>query len=302
MNGAEANARLHAFVDKACGPGVGVVWSTQGALYPLRAPRRDAGGFGDIVIFEWTAAPPPPPKTPSGFWPRTKAFIKSCLEQEGRAAIAQSEANMAMGQAVGKVFDRMVHTHRDDALGVGLDILCIGLSIALLPTGLGALGFLALTGGVVLLITDGAAYANELAGDDEQAEMIKKKTEMIRIFATVATLPDAVFGGVKAVRELREVADLLPKATKTAAVAESMAVRTANTARAERLAQIAERAHLRAQLRQEQISALLRLEIAPRGAGSVSTGMLVREEVQNDKSAMNSLVQRLRLHVTAAHR
>ena len=302
MNGSEASARLNAFVDKACGPGVGVVWSALGAIYPLRAPRRDAGGFGDVVVFEWSTEPPPSPKPPTGFWDRTKAFITDCLEQEGRAAELQSQADMAMGRALGQAVDRMVRNHRDDGVGVALDILCIGLSIALLPTGLGALGVLALAGGVVLLASDGAAYASELAGDDQMAEAIKKKTEVLRIIATVATLPDAVFGGIKAVQELREVSALLPRATRTAASAESMAARTANAARAERFAQIAQRAHLRAQLRQEQIFALLRLEIAPRGAGSISTGLLMREEITGDHSTMNSVVRRLRLHMTATHR
>ena len=50
----------------------------------------------------------------------------------------------------------MLHSHRNDGLGVLLDVLAVGLSIALLLTGLGFLGAMGLVAGSFLLATDGA--------------------------------------------------------------------------------------------------------------------------------------------------
>ncbi len=187
-DGSDARTRLCSFVDKVCAPDVGVVWATEGGIFPLRAPRRDGGGFGDVLIFQWTEAPPPTPRPPSGFLPKLKAFINDCLEQECKAAIMQGQADMAMGQAVDGALRKMFTSHRDDGAGVALDILCIGLSLALLPTGLGVLGVVGLIGGVVLLGADSTAYGMELDGDDKQAESFKRRTKAIRIVATVMNL------------------------------------------------------------------------------------------------------------------
>ena len=146
---------------------------------------------------------------------------------------------------------------------------------------------------------DGIAYGMELDGQDDRAEKFKKDTEVWRIIATVATLPDLFKGGFEVVRNLKEVSQALPIAERTAASAERLAAQATSANRADRYAQIAERAHLRAQIRRQQIAAMLQREIAPRGAGLGGTTLLVREEIQNDKSAYHEVLARLQIHSTS---
>ena len=298
----EARQRLAAFVDKSCGPSVGIVWAAAGMIYPLRAPQRDGQGIGVIATFEWSAAPPPPPRPPKGFWQSFVAFWNRYAEMQAESDRIQAEGNMALARAIGGGIDRMIHSHRDDAAGVALDVLCVALSIALLPTGIGAIGLMGLVGGAILLGADGVAYAKEIGGDEEGAEVWKHQTEGLRIAATVMTLPDLAFGGVKAVRELQEVRELRAIDRTTATAAESLAARTARAARAQRYAQIAERANLRAQIRSEQIVASLKLEMTPRAAAVAGVGLLVREEVSSDESMIRRVMQRLRIHCTGNYR
>ncbi|MBB6253243.1 hypothetical protein [Nitrospirillum iridis] len=303
-NETEAAACLCAYVDKVCGPGVGISWATNGYVYPLRGPTRDAGGFGDVFVFQWSHIPTPPAKhlPPPDFWHRVKGFIERCMEAQGKAALAESQANLAMGQAMGRVIDRMFTSHRDDGVGVALDVLCVVASLALIPTGLGALGIAGLIGGAMLLGMDGTAYAMELAGSDESAEDFKKQTEAWRIVATVMTLPDIVVGGPKALKELAEARELLQADMTTARTAETLAARTANGSRAERYAQIAERANLRTQIRAKQIHAAMSLEVAPRAAGVGSGFLLIREEILGDESALHEIARRLQVHSVSVHR
>ncbi len=296
----DARSYLARFVDKACGPGTGIVWAANGNVYPLRAPRRDADGIGAVCIFAWNK-PSPPIKPPTGFWATVKAFIKSALEAEGQAALEQSKASMAMGQAIDQVFSRTFTHHQDDGVGVALDILCVALSLALLPTGLGALGVIGLIGGSILLGADGYAYAQELGGDEAGAEETKKATETIRIVATVMTLPDIAYGGARLVKDLVEIKDLRAIDRVTAQAAAGMGSRTTNAARAERFAQIAERANLRAQLRTEQIAAALKLEMSAKIAGTGSVGLLVREEIQTDEAMLHQFFRFLQVHCASVH-
>ena len=298
----DARERLCGFVQRSCGSSVGVVWAANGNLYPLRAPRRDAGGFGDVVVFEWSRRPPPPRRLPTDFWSRARRFIDRCMEQQGQAALMEAQANMAMGQAINRTLGRMFTTHQDDGLGVALDIVCIALSLALLPTGLGVVGLVGLAGGAFLLGSDSYAYALELGGQDESAEAFKKMTEKYRILATVMTLPDIAFGGVKAIRELNEVRELRALDQTTARAAETIGSRTSSAGRSQRYQQVAERAHLRSQIRTRQIHASLAHEVAPRGAGIGSAGLLIREEVLNEESAFHELTRRLQVHTTSVHR
>ena len=298
----DARTRLSRFVDQACAPSVGVVWAADDSIYTLRPPLADGNGFGDVVIFHWPRVPAPPKPAPSGFWANLKDFLNRAAETQYQASMAEAQGNMALGKAMGNVFDRMIHTHKDDGLGVVFDVLCIGLSIALIPTGIGlvtTVAGIAALGGVALLAMDGTAYSMELAGDDEGAEVVKKKTEVARIIATVATLPDLFKGGFEVVRALRDLSEALPAAERTAATAEKLAARTANANRADRYAQIAEKAHLRAQIRREQIAALLQRGVAPRGAGLGGGGLLVREEIENDKSLYHQVLSRLQIHSTS---
>ena len=214
----------------------------------------------------------------------------------------EAQANMAMGQAIVGGVKQIFGRHQDDAAGVALDVLCIALSLALIPTGIGALGVIGLIGGSVLLVTDGYAYGQEMSGDEEGAEATKKKTEVLRIVATVATLPDLAYGGLKAVREFQEIRELRALDRTTASAATSLAERTARAARAEKLGQIAERANLRAKIRSEQIAAMLKLEFTPRVAGSASVSLLLREEITSDESLLHQVMARLQVHTGVVHR
>ena len=299
---AEARRRLTGFVDKNCSSTVGVVWAANGSIYPLRAPLRDSDGVGEIATFAWSAASPPPPRAPQGLWQSFVAFWNRYAEMQAESQRIEMEGNRALGRAIGSGISRMIHSHQDDAAGVTLDVLCIALSIALLPTGLGALGLMGLAGGAILLGADGVAYAKEIGGDEEGADVWKHQTEGLRIAATVMTLPDLAFGGVKAVRELQEIRELRVLDRVTAATAQNLAAKTATAQRAQRYAQIAERANLRAQIRSQQIIAALKLEMTPRVAAIASVGLLLREEVSSDETALRQTLQRLRIHCTGNYR
>lgn len=294
----DARTRLCSFVDRACDPLVGVVWATPDKLYPLRAPGRSSGGLRDWAVFHLGSNPPPPPAPPSGIWSKTKAFVEDALAEEGKAEIARSQSQMALGSAVNDLFKQALTSHRDDGANVALDIICVALSLALIPTGLEVVGIIALIAGTFLLGTDSAAYALELAGDDKGAETLKKATEKWRILATVLTLPDGLVGGWRSLRDISEIRDALALDRTTASAADRLAVRTSNATRASQYQQIAERAHLRSQLRTQQLRAALKLEITPRGAGLGSAGLLVREEWLNNESMLHSFLQRLQVHVS----
>lgn len=301
----DARRRLTAFVDRTCTAEVGVVWAAKCGLYPLRPPTKRADNLADVVIFAWQDAPKPLPPPPSGYLASIKAFLERAAEVQYQASLAETQGTMALGQTLGSVFNRMAHTHRDDGVGVAIDVLCIALSIALIPTGIGlvtTVAGIAALGGAALLAMDGTAYAMEMSGDDEGAEKVKNKTEVYRIIATVMTLPDLFKGGYVAVKELREVALALPRAEQTAATAGRLANDARNADRAQRYAQIAERAKLRAQIRCEQIIGSLTHEITPRTGGLGSGGLLIREEIQNDKSLYHQTLSRLQIHATSLSR
>lgn len=298
----EARPYLLRFADRVCDPQIGVCWTANGKIYPLRASHRDGLGFGDTLILQWSPAPAPLPRAPTRFWGKARAFIADVLTAEGNAQIAQSRAQMAMGTAMSQVFNRMSTSHRVDGLGVVLDIVCIGLSLGLVSTGIGFIAGIALAGGTMLLLTDSTAYALELAGEDEGAEKFKSMTEKWRIIATVATLPDGLVGGWSALRELSEINDALSLEKATAVAAGNLGRSTATLDRAARYRQIAERAKLRSQIRTEQIRASITHEIIPRGAGFGSLGLLVNEEVANDDSKLHEFLGRLQLHCVAVHK
>lgn len=297
----DARVCLTRFVDRACGPDTGIVWTANGSIYPLRAPKRDGDGIGTVSIFEWNK-PPPIPRPPSGFLPRARAFIERVLEAEGRAAIARGRAEQAMGQAMTQVLGRVLSTHRDDGVGVALDVVCVVLSLALIPTGLTAIGVIALGGGIVLLAADGGAYGLEMSGNETRAEEFKKATERFRVFATIMTLPDVAYGGARLARELIEMKDLRALDMATAASALTQSARAETATRADRLQQLAARANLRAQIRSEQIAAALRLDGTGKLAGSASIGLLIREEVGTDDSAYSQFLRYLQIHCAAVNK
>lgn len=146
LSGMDARNRLCAYVDRNCGSAVGVVWAANGAIYPLRAPRR-MNGFGDVAIFHWSPPPPRRRPPPMDFWSRASRFIDRCMEQSGELQMVQARGNVAVSQAVGRGVHRMFTSHQDDAAGLAFDIICVAASIALLPTGLGVFGLAGLFGG-----------------------------------------------------------------------------------------------------------------------------------------------------------
>ncbi|MDZ5645720.1 hypothetical protein [Nitrospirillum sp. BR 11828] len=298
-NANEASAYLIPYINRVCGPDVGITWATGDAIYPLRAPTWDSGGFGDNVVFQWNHIPAAFPKhpPPTDFWHKVKAFIDQCMEAQGQAAIAQGQANLAMAQAMANIFNSI--PHKDDAFGVTLDIICFAATIALLPTGLGELGVLAFIGGSFLLAADSTIYGMELAGDEEGANAVRERTEKMRIVATVMTLPDLFKNGWIALKEIREASQLIRADMNTARAAESLGARTTSVARAERYAQVAERAHLRSQLRAQQIRAGVTLDIMPRIAGAGSAVIIGREEIETESSVLHQIAHRLKMHTVA---
>lgn len=283
------------FVDKSCSPSIGVAWSNSDRLYPLRAPRRDTSAFDDYCVFHWGAGPPPLPRPPTGAWEKTKAFVENVLASEAEAQIAQTQNQSAF-------LEKLLAKHPDDGVNVALDVLAVGLSLALLPAGLGVLGVAALIGGGVVLLADSAAYGLELGGNDELAETIKRKTELVRIVATLAALPDGLVNGWKALKEIAELREAIAVDHTTASAAERLSSRTMNAARADRYKKIAERARLRAASQSEKIIFSLKHEIGSRAAGLGSAGFLIREEWTTDTSMFNTIRSRLQVHCTAVAR
>lgn len=298
---------LGRFANRACGPGIGLAWCSGGMLYPLRTPVYDGDGFGDVLTIEWNPPPAHPaklqPAPSAGFWDRLVRMIQRSLEMQGEAEIAQAQAQAQAWNAIANspLFKRF-GSHADDGVGVALDVIGVVASIALASTGIGALGLLALIGSGALLVADGTIYGTEMAGNDELADRIRKKSEGLRIAATIATLPDLAIGGAKALCELREAEELLQADRTTAQTAQKLSARTATKARAAQYAQIVEKAHLRTQLRMKQIQASMTLEIAPRVAGTAGTSLLIREEVMEETSVLNQVRQWLRMHVVSVQR
>ena len=224
------------------------------------------------------------------------------MEAQYQSDMAQAQANLAMGQAISKGVNSLMRHHADDAAGVVFDIIGVAAFILLLPTGVSEIAVVGAIGGGILLATDSAAFAIEMSGDEKGAEEFKKQTEALRFAATIMTIPDIFYGGYKVVRELREIRELAAVDRSTSGAASGLARRTANAQRAEKYLQIVERANLRAQIRSEQIAALLRLEIGPRRAGIGGAGLFVREQISNSDSLMHQLVTRLRVSCIAVHK
>ena len=299
---ADARDRLCRFVDKACDPGVGVVWTANGAICPLRAPHRDGAGFGDVVIFEWSRISQAIPRPPSDFWSKVRKLLDDYFAMQGQTAQFQAASYVSLNQTINATVHRALTEHRDDAAGVALDVLCVALSLALLPTGLGALALVGLVGSSFLLATDTVIYGLEISDSEKGAEWVRSHTLLLRILATVMTLPDVAYGGLKIISEMREINELRLIDKATAATATALGGRATNAARADRYMQIAERAHLRTQIRTQQISAMLKLEITPRVAGVGSASLLVREQLIENKEALQKIMEQIKIHVIGVKR
>ncbi|TWB41090.1 hypothetical protein [Nitrospirillum pindoramense] len=303
----DAASHLSMFVDHACGPAVGISWASNGYLYPLRAPVLDADGFGDVLVFHWSHIPEavPKPAPPTGFWGRAKAFIERCMEAQVQSDLVQTQAQLAMSGNINRVIDR-AFSHNDDTMGIAIDVFCVATSLILIPTGLGMLGLVALGASGYLLYADGRAYGMELQGNEEDAENYKKQTEKYRIIATLLTLPDFAAGLPKVWREISE-ARAIYKLENTARAAENMAARTSNSARAERFANVAERAHARSREISNKIQIAFALEISPRAASTGGWALLFNEHLTNLKeeekeARLRGISQRLQIHSAAVKR
>lgn len=294
---ADARDRLCRFVDKACDPSVGVVWTANGAICPLRAPRRDGAGFGDVVVFEWSRVSRATPRPPSDFWSKARKLLDDYFAMQGRTAQFQAASYVSLNQTLDATVHRALTEHRDDAAGVALDVLCVALSLALLPTGLGAFAVVGIVGSSFLLATDTVIYGVEISDNEKGAEWLKNHTLLLRVLATVMTLPDVAYGGLKIINEMREISELRLIDKVTAATATALGSRATSAARVDRYMQIAERAHLRTQIRTQQISAMLKFEITPRVAGVGSAGLLVREQLTENKEALQNIMERIKVHV-----
>lgn len=124
----------------------------------------------------------------------------------------------------------------------------------------------------------------------------------LRVVATIMTLPDVGWNGFQTIQESREVQAMRVLDRATAFAATASATRTSNAGRIARLQDVAEKANLRAQLRTEQIRAVLRLDLPDKGAGVGSAVLLVREEYRNDDRALHTLARRLQVHCMAIGR
>ncbi len=146
------------------------------------------------------------------FMSRARRFLDRCMSRRCRRRWPKRRPTRRLSM-VGRGLRRAFVKHGDDFAGVIFDVICIAASIALIPTGIDIFAIAGLAGGAVLLGCDGAAYAMEVAGQDESAKSIKENTEWVRLAATIATLPDFGWNGIKAVRELRALRELRSMAT-----------------------------------------------------------------------------------------
>lgn len=323
---AEAAAHAGAFTDSVLDPQFGIAWLSNGTLYALRPPRYDGSGNGQILTLQYhatTAAAKPVAARNLG--QRLKDWFLNQMAVQGRMAILQSQADLALGKTIDgfvtAAYRRAVGKDRDDTKGMGIDVIAVGLSIVLLASG-GAevLGLVALAGGVAMLLMDGTAYVQELAGDDELAERTKDATFDFRLLAMAATLPDAFWNvgkvlaeGSKMMAEAARINTVVSRAagdvarSSSAAGSATEALEASRAAdRARRYAAIGERARLRAVAARTRLQMFLAEHAASRALIPPSL-LLMAKEVQDDKSddrrhAFNTMLQRMSFHVSSVHR
>ncbi len=262
----DALTNLGGFTDEVLDPQYGIAWIGGGTLYTLRAPRYDGNGDGEVIVYEHRDLPPAA-AAPQGFGERVVAWFSKIMAENAQREIDNAQMQMAASRAMMKGVTTLVQRafgspdRRLDTAGVVMDGVGIGFSLVLMSFGpLEVLGFIALMGGAALLISDGAAYATELAGYDETADNIKSATFYPRCVFTLLTLPDAAWGVGKAVLESAEfgaaaikagaaserAAQGLARTSKAAASASDALIASENTSRAARYARVGESAKRRA--------------------------------------------------------
>lgn len=190
---------MGSLADSVLDPGTGIAWLNDGTLYALSPPRYDSNGNGLILALQHDTTPAIRKAiAPAGLGQRLENWFMKQMALQGEAQMQQAQAELAAGKAVDDfvttAYHRAVGRDRGDTASMAIDIVCIALSVVLIATG-GAevLGVIALAGGVAMLLMDGTAYVQELAGDDEMAERTKDATFDFRLLAMVAALPDAIW-------------------------------------------------------------------------------------------------------------
>ena len=190
--------------------------------------RAHPDGYGRAqwfnVLAQHVSAPPPPPRpaAPSGALAKVEAFFWSVMEQEGKAEMAQADAQAAAGQAIYQAArdDVWEPTHRflqrhkmlADGIGVAIDVVGVIAGVAFVVAfspEIGAVaavtGFAAAGGSFLLAGADGAVFATEVTGHKETSEKIENSrvTQWVRIAGTVMTLVDIPVGGIRSLTEVK---------------------------------------------------------------------------------------------------
>lgn len=197
---------------------------------------------------------------------------------------------------------------------MAIDALAIGVTLAVGLTGVGLIAEIGFYGGLALLAMDGTAYGMEVAGYDRLADETKRVTEPFRIVATIATLPDAAWGGYKIIKEMPEIRMLRASSLSTAARADADAARVASTvsreadaaraARARKYAEIGERGNKRAADYAAKLRSKWALEISPRATLTpASVYLLLDDEIHTkDPGIVSAFLRQYVFHVTAVGR
>ena len=317
----DAARNLGLFTDEVLGPSFGIAWIASGKLHTIRRPNYDGQGYGDLVVFEFAGLPPPaapPPDNGGGIVAWFSSVVTAAKDKvvgEVRAAgqVIENGLARAWRNAVG------TREHRLDGLGVAIDVVGIGASLVLMSFGpLEVLGAVALIGGAALLVMDGASYVSEIAGNDKTADNIKHFTFYPRCLATLATLPDAVWGIGKVVLDAGEMGLKVAQSVSTADRATADASRVTAAARtsqtdiqASRAASLAKRyteIGEAAQRRANAAQARLRLFVSCQSAGRVTIppGIYFLTKEAADDPSRRSEIQRILkqyiFHVSAVRR
>lgn len=320
----DAANNLCRFVDMVLNPGVGVALITDGKLYPMRRPAYDKDGVGELVTFQLNPAPPPV-RPPAGSGRSVVGWFNSVMEMIGRQEIEQGQAQAAVGQAIDDKLASVwrnnfgLTAHQSDGVGVAIDAVGVGLSLVLASLGpLEVLGLIALVGGAVVLVLDGAAYTTEMAGHEEIAKTVRYYTFYPRCLATLATLPDALWNIGKVVLDAGELSADAARSLSTAGRASDDAARVTRSAKiqsdaaskardlqyAKRYSEIGAAALQRAQAAQRRLAVFVTAQSTTRGLISPGIVLLTKEAVDDpeNRPKIQAILSRYVFHVSAVHR
>ena len=247
------------------------------------------------------------------------------MEQEGEREVAEGQRNLEAGRALNQgittLYKRAFGSpdRKLDTVGVVMDGVGIGLSLVLMSFGpLEVLGLIGLIGGAALLISDGSAYATELAGYDETADEIKSATFYPRCVFTLMTLPDAAWGLGKVVLESAELgtkavkagvaadraANGLARTTAAAATAPDALTRSEQSSRAARYAKVGASAKRRADAARQKLAIYMGAQAGSRFL--IPPGLLLLLKEKDDgaeaRARMAQKIRNYTFHVTAMHK